>query len=97
MGIWPFSTHAGITMGGGGRGSGSDRRPIGAVQGEGGGGSNGGMRGNPLAVFTGNQSKADKFLKDFKVYQMANQGNQTIRIPLKRVTLILTYNKGKNG
>ena len=27
---------------------------------------------------------------------MANQGNQTMRIPLERVALILTYIKGKN-
>ena len=27
---------------------------------------------------------------------MANQGNQTMRVPLERVTLILTYIKGKN-
>jgi hypothetical protein len=39
---------------------------------------------------------ADEFLEDFKVYQMANQGNQTMRVPLERVALILTYIKGKN-
>ena len=54
------------------------------------------MRGNPPAVFTGDRSKSDKFLEDFKVYRMANQGNQTMRILLERVALILTYIKGKN-
>ena len=79
-------------MGGGGGGGG---RPTGAVQG-GGGGNGRGMRGNPPAVFTGDCSKFNEFLGDFKVYRMANQGNQTMRIPLERVALILTYIKGKN-
>ena len=79
-------------MGSGGGGSG---RPTGATQG-GGSGNSGGMCGNPPTVFTRDRSKSDKFLKDFKVYRMANQGNQTMRIPLERVALILTYIKGKN-
>ena len=54
------------------------------------------MRGNPPAVFTGDRSKSDEFLEDFKVYRMVNQGNQTMRVPLERVALILTYIKGKN-
>ena len=62
----------------------------------GGGGSNGGMRGNPPTVFNSDCSKSDEFLEDFKVYRMANQGNQTMRVPLERVALILTYIKGKN-
>ena len=78
-------------MGGSGGGGG---RPTGMTQG--GGGNGGGMCGNPPAVFTRDHSKSDKFLEDFKVYQMANQGNQTMRIPLERVALILTYIKGKN-
>ena len=62
----------------------------------GGGGSNGGMHGNPPAVFNSDRSKSNEFLEDFKVYRMANQGNQTMRVPLERVALILTYIKGKN-
>ena len=93
VGTRPYSAHAGTTMGGGGGGSGGGR-PMGATSG--GGSSNGGMRGNPPAVFTRDRSKSDEFLEDFKVYRMANQGNQTMRIPLKRVALILTYIKGKN-
>ena len=81
--------------GGGGGGGGGGGRPAGAPLG-GGGGNGGGMRGNPPTVFTGDCSKFDEFLEDFKVYRMANQGNQTMRIPLKRVALILTYIKGKN-
>ena len=79
---------AGAVVGGGGAGL--------AATAPGGGGSNGGMHGNPPAVFNGNRSKSDEFLKDFKVYRMANQGNQTMRVPLERVALILTYIKGKN-
>ena len=78
-------------MGGGGSGG----RPTGATQG-GGSGNSRGMHGNPPAVFTEDHSKSNKFLEDFKVYRMANQGNQTMRIPLERVALILTYIKGKN-
>jgi hypothetical protein len=54
------------------------------------------MWGNLPSVFTGDRSKLDEFLKDFQVYRMANQGNQTMKIPLERVALILTYIKGKN-
>ena len=87
-------------MGGGGGGSGSgggggSGRFARAAPG-GGGGNGGGMRRNPPAIFTGDRSKSDEFLEDFKVYQMANQGSQTMRVPLERVALILTYIKGKN-
>jgi hypothetical protein len=95
VGTRPYSAHAGTAMGGGSGGGGSSgglaRVPMG-----GGGGNSGGMRGNLPAIFTGDRSKSDKFLEDFKVYRMANQGNQTMRIPLERVALILTYIKGKN-
>jgi hypothetical protein len=80
------------SSGGSGGGSGG-MGPTVAAQG---GGSNGGMRGNPPAVFNSNHSKSDEFLKDFKVYRMVNQGNQTMRVPMERVALILTYIKGKN-
>ena len=79
-----------------GRGGGGGERPAGIAQGRGGHGSNGGMCSNPPTIFTGDRSKSNEFLKDFKVYRMANQGNQTMRIPLERVALILTYIKGKN-
>ena len=67
-----------------------------AVAAQGGGGSNGGMHGNLLAVFNSDHFKSDEFLEDFEVYRMVNQGNQTMRVPMERVTLILTYIKGKN-
>ena len=93
-----YSAHAGTVMGsGGGGGGGGGGGSARALPGGGGGsGNGGGMRGNPPAVFTGDRSKSDEFLEDFKVYRMANQGNQTMRIPLERVALILTYIKGKN-
>ena len=90
VGTRPYSVHAGTAMG-----SGGSRRAAGTAQG-GGGGNGGGMCGNPPAIFTGDHSKFDEFLEDFKVYKMANQGNQTMRVPLERVALILTYIKGKN-
>ena len=86
--------HTGTAMGGG-SGGGSSGRAAGAAQG-GEGGNGGGMRGNPPTVFTGDHSKSNEFLEDFKVYKMANQGNQTMRVPPERVALILTYIKGKN-
>ena len=96
VGTRPYSTHAGTTMGGGsGSGGGSGGGLARALQG-GGGGNGGGMHGNPPTVFTRDHSKSNEFLEDFKVYRMANQGNQTMRIPLERVALILTYIKGKN-
>ena len=100
VGTRPYSAHAGTAMGGsggsgsGGGGGGGGGRPMGGMLG--GGSSNSGMCGNPPAVFTGDRSKSDEFLEDFKVYRMANQGHQTMRIPLERVALILTYIKGKN-
>ena len=95
VGTRPYSTHAGTAMGsGGGGGSGSGGLARAALGG--GSGNSGGMHGNPPAVFTGDCSKSDEFLEDFKVYRMANQGNQTMRVPLERVALILTYIKGKN-
>ena len=101
VGTRPYSVHAGTTMGGGSGGGGSrgsgggSSRPVGTAQG-GGSSNGGGMCGNPPAVFTRDCSKSNEFLEDFKVYRMANQGNQTMRVPLERVALILIYIKGKN-
>ena len=81
--------------GGSGGGSGGSSRPAGTAQGRG-SSNGGGMHGNPPTIFTGDRSKSNEFLEDFKVYRMANQGNQTMWIPLKRVALILTYIKRKN-
>ena len=98
VGTRPYSAHAGTVMGGSGGGGsgGGGGGPARALPAGGGGGNGGGMQGNPPAVFTGDRSKSDEFLEDFKVYRMANQGNQTMRVPLERVALILTYIKGKN-
>ena len=85
-----YSAHAGTTMGGSSGGGGGGGRlarvPLG-----GGGGNGGGMRGNPPAIFTRDRSKSDEFLEDFKVYRMANQGSQTMRIPLESVRLKLAF------
>ena len=98
VGTRPYSAHTRTAMGGGSGGGGGSSGGGGLARASTGGGSGngGGMRGNPPAVFTGDRSKSDKFLEDFKVYRMANQGNQTMRVPLERVALILTYIKGKN-
>ena len=61
-----YSTHAGTTMGGGSSGGGRGGGPTRALLG-GGGSNGGGMRRNPPAVFTGDCSKSDEFLEDFKV------------------------------
>ena len=66
VGTRPYSAHAGTVMGGGGGGGGSGS-PARALPTGGGGGNGGGMRGNPPAVFTGDRSKSDEFLEDFKV------------------------------
>ena len=94
IGTRPYSAHAGTAMGGGGGGGSSGGPARGSLGG--GSGNGGGMRGNPPTVFTRDRSKSDEFLEDFKVYRMANQGSQTMRVPLERVALILTYIKGKN-
>lgn len=48
----------------------------------GGGGSNGGMKGNPPTIFSGDRSKSDDFLREFKIYRMANSQNNSMLIPL---------------
>ena len=92
IGTRPYSAHARTTMGGsgGGGGGGSGGGGLAWAALGGGRGNGGGMRGNPPTVFTGDRSKSDEFLEDLKVYRMVNQGNQTMRVPLERVALILT-------
>ena len=65
IGTRPYSAHAGTAMGGGGSSGGGGLAR--ALQG-GGGGNGGGMCGNPPTVFTGDCSKSNEFLEDFKVY-----------------------------
>ena len=56
------------SLGGGGGGG-----PVGGGGvGDGGGESNCGIKGNPSIIFTGDQSKSDDFLWEFKIYHMAN-------------------------
>jgi Retrotransposon gag protein len=54
------------------------------------------MRGRAPEVFTGDRSQSDQFLEDFAVYRMANQGTSTMKVPMERVALALTYIHGKN-
>ena len=62
--------------GGGGGGPGGSRGSGpgggGGRHAAGGGRSNRGMKGNPPSIFHGDRSKSDDFLREFKIYQMAN-------------------------
>ena len=76
----------------GGGGGGPGGGPIvGAGHGMGGGGSNGGMKGNPPTIFSGDQSKSDDFLREFKIYQMANSQNNSMLILLDWIELAISF------
>jgi hypothetical protein len=57
-------------------------------------GGNGGMRGNPPAVFSGDRSKSDQFLREFRIYKMSNRANSAMRIPIERVGLAMSFIRG---
>jgi hypothetical protein len=61
-----------------------------------GGGTNGGMRGNAPTIFTGDRSKSDEFLREFKIYHMVNSQNNAMLVPLDRIGLAISFIRGLN-
>jgi hypothetical protein len=57
---------------------------------------NGGLKGNPPTVFTGDRSKSDQFLKEFRIYRLSNRINPTLAVPLDRIGVFFSYIRGKD-
>src|SRR6266403_3499647 len=56
----------------------------------------GSLKGSPPAKFDGDRKMGKKFLNDFKTYKFLNRKNETMRIPVNRVALALTFIKGEH-
>ena len=52
------------------------------------------MKGNPPTIFTGDRSKSDDFLQEFKIYCMANSQNNSMLVPLDRISLAISFIRG---
>ena len=52
------------------------------------------MKGNPPTIFTGDWSKSDDFLWEFKIYRMANSQNNSMLIPLDQIGLTISFIRG---
>ena len=52
------------------------------------------MKGNPPTIFTGDRSKSDNFLREFKIYHMANSQNNSMLVPLDRIGLAISFIRG---
>ena len=52
------------------------------------------MKGNPPTIFTGDRSKSDDFLREFKIYRMANSQSTSMLIPLNRIGLTISFIRG---
>src|SRR6266436_5501839 len=56
----------------------------------------GSLKGSPPTKFDGDRKMAKKFLNNFKTYKFLNRKNETMRIPVNRVALALTFIKGEH-
>ena len=56
--------------------------------------SNGKLAGLPPTVFTGDRTKSDKFLKEFKQWRLLNRDHNEMKQPYNQVLMALTYIKG---
>ena len=54
------------------------------------------MKGNPPTIFSGDRSKSDDFLREFKIYRMANSQNNSMLVPLDRIGLAISFIRGPN-
>jgi hypothetical protein len=84
---------------GGGGGSGSSGggfpQPTPAAPGTGRNG-NGGLKGNPPAIFDGDCSQSDKFLREFRIFRLSNRNNASMNVPLDCIGIATSYIRGKN-
>src|SRR5580704_6947431 len=55
---------------------------------------NGKWNGTEPTIFTGDRSQSDKFLKEFKLYKLLNEANESMAIPYKRAALALSFIRG---
>jgi hypothetical protein len=53
-----------------------------------------GFKGIALNMFTGDRSRSDAFLNEFRRYKMLNHSNEAISVPFYRVLTALSYIKG---
>ena len=49
------------------------------------------MKGNPPTIFTGDRSKSNDFLREFKIYRMANSQNNSMLVPLDCIGLAISF------
>ena len=52
------------------------------------------MKGNPPTIFTGDRSKSGDFLREFKIYCMANSQNNSMLVPLNCIGLAISFIHG---
>ena len=55
---------------------------------------NGGMKGNPLTIFTGNRDTSKTFLHEFSNYIDLNPNQELASIPYRRVILAISFIRG---
>ena len=85
----------GVPPGGGGGGGGGGLPPaVPAQQAAPNGGDK--LIGNPPFIFTGDRTKSEAFMSDWKKYHRANKDTARMREPYARATLFLTYIQGGN-
>ena len=57
---------------------------------------NGGLKGNLLAIFNGDQSLSNKFLREFRIFRLSNHNNASMKVPLDRIRITASYICSKN-
>ena len=55
---------------------------------------NGGMKGNPPTIFTGNRDTSKTFLHEFGNYVDLNPNQESASIPYRRVILAISFIRG---
>ena len=81
--------------GNGGSGGGGFPQPAPAAPSTG-GNVNRGLKGNPPAIFDGNCSQSNKFLREFRIFRLSNNNNASMSIPLDCIGIATSYICGKN-
>ena len=59
-------------------------------------GEGGALLGNPLGIFSGDRSKAQKLLDTINIWRVVNYKKEIMRDPFTHIALVLTYIKGEN-
>ena len=61
-----------------------------------GGNGNGGLKGNPPAIFDSNCSQSDIFLREFRIFRLSNCNNASMNVPLDHIGIAASYICRKN-